>query len=257
MRPMLISAFRLLDAGSLATCKSTSIDYAVMEHTTRAAVVPAMLGWSDVGSWDALWDLDAKDDKGNVTSGDIVLDDVRNSYVRGDSKLIALLGVDDLVVVSTPDAVLVARRDRAQDVKRLVEALPQNKRQAPAPHRRVDQTWGSSEVIDAGEDVRIRRLVMTPGAQISQEQHGRGAGHWIVVAGMARVTLGGRVIILHESESIGLPRDMAHSIENLGESDLLAIEICSDFGSREDIDSSTLDEDEIGWRENCSGLDGS
>jgi mannose-1-phosphate guanylyltransferase/mannose-6-phosphate isomerase len=217
--------FRLLDANALRSCKSISLDYAVMERTTKAAVVPTEIGWSDVGSWDALWELGAKDGDGNVTAGDVMLEDVRNSYVRSDSHLVTVLGVDDLVVVTTADATLIAHRNRAQGVKQVVERLQRQGRRERLEHNRLDQPWGTQEIVDAGDRFQVMRLVVVPGAELSLQHHR--AQHWVVVQGAARLTTGDDTMLVGENESIFVRPGSIHRLENPGAIPLIVIEVHS------------------------------
>ncbi len=217
--------FTRLDATAFATCPSDSIDYAVMEHTDRGVVVPLACGWSDVGSWSSLWEVADKDDDDNAVSGDVLLHDVGHSYIRADSRLVAAVGVDNLVVVETSDAVLVASRDRVQEVKEIVGALKKLKREEATLHKRVSRPWGSYEsLVNAGR-FQVKRIVVNPGQQLSLQMHHHRAEHWIVVSGTARVTCGDRELLLGEDQSTYIPLGNRHRLANPGVIPLEIIEV--------------------------------
>jgi len=217
---------RLGEAG-FAACPSISLDYAVAERTNRAAVVPADIGWSDVGSWSALWDLGAKDDAGNVALGDVLLENAENCYVRSDGMLAAVVGLRDAVVVVTADAVLAMHRDHAQDVKQVVERLKQMGRPQAVAHNRTYRPWGFYECLIQGDRFQVKRLVVTPGGKLSLQSHFHRAEHWVVVNGTARVTRDGETVILRENESTYLPLGCVHRLENPGKIPLTLIEVQS------------------------------
>lgn len=219
--------FIRIDREAFARNPDISVDYAVMEHTDRAAVVPLDAGWSDVGSWSALWEAGAQDAEGNVTQGDVVLEEVRNTLVDAGNQLAACLGVDDLIVVATPDAVLVAHRDRVQEVRRLVERLKAQGRPEPDLHREVYRPWGSFDVIDAGYGYKVKRITVNPGARLSRQLHHHRAEHWIVVRGTAQVTNGERSYLVTENESTFIPIGQEHCLENPGTISLELIEVQS------------------------------
>lgn len=219
--------FLRLDTEAFSACPSDSIDYAVMEHTDAAAVVPADIGWSDVGSWSALWEIGEKDGEGNVASGDTILEDARGCFVRAESRLVAALGVEDLVIVETGDAVLVARRDRVQDVKQIVARLEAQGRTEQDTHTRVYRPWGFYEGLAAGDRHQVKHLMIKPGAAISLQMHHHRAEHWVVVAGTARVTVGDEVRLLSENESVYIPIGARHRLENPGKMPLSIIEVQS------------------------------
>jgi len=206
---------------------SDSIDYAVMEHTGRAAVVALDAGWSDVGSWDALLDVQPKDAAGNVIFGDVLVEDASGSLIRSEGRLVAALGVKDLVIVETADAVLVADRARAQDVKRLVERLKAQRRDEPLVHRQVFRPWGSYEGLVQSGRFQVKRIIVKPGASLSLQMHHHRAEHWVVVKGTARVTCGEDVRLLAEDQSTYIPIGAAHRLENPGRIDLEIIEVQS------------------------------
>ncbi|MBX6369912.1 MAG: mannose-1-phosphate guanylyltransferase/mannose-6-phosphate isomerase, partial [Rhodospirillales bacterium] len=208
--------FLRLDKAAFAAITGESVDYAVMEHTSSAAVVPVEMGWSDVGSWDALWELKPKDEAGNVVQGDAVLEDVRNTYVRAEHGLVAALGVEDLVVVTTADVVLVAKRDRAQDIKKVIARLEKDGRPELASHLVVHRPWGTYCSIHNGERVQVKHIMVKPGAKLSLQMHHHRAEHWVVVTGTAKVTRGTEEIILFEDQSTYIPMGTPHRLENPG-----------------------------------------
>ncbi len=219
--------FLRLDKDAFAACPSDSIDYAVMESTDRAAVLPIDVGWNDVGSWSALWSVVDQDGDGNAHRGDVVARDCRNTLAIGDKRLIALIGLDDVVVVDTDDAVLVARRDRVQEVKDVVATLKRDKRTQATWHRKVYRPWGSYDGIDSGERFQVKRIIVKPGASLSLQMHHHRAEHWIVVKGTARVTCGEKVFLLAENESTYIPLGSKHRLENPGKQPLELIEVQS------------------------------
>ena len=183
------------------------------------------MGWSDIGSWAALWDIGEKDVAGNVTVGDVVVSDVRNSYVRSDGALTTVIGLEDIIVVVTADAVLVVAADRSQDVKTMVETL--GDRSEPFTHHRVHRPWGSYESVDEGERFQVKRIIVKPGAKLSLQSHQHRAEHWVVVNGAAKVTRNKEVILLGENESVYIPIGVVHRLENPGAQDLHLIEVQS------------------------------
>lgn len=219
--------FLRLDAEAFAACRSDSIDYAVMEKTDRAAVLPLDAGWSDVGSFTALWQTGAKDDAGNVASGDVLAIDAEDNFLHAGSRLLAAVGVRDLVVVETADAVLVAHRDEAQKVKQVVEALKARQRDETLLHRRVNRPWGAYEGIDRGERFQVKRITVNPGCKLSLQRHYHRAEHWVVVSGTALVTCGEKQITLSENQSTYIPLGEVHRLENPGKVPLEIIEIQS------------------------------
>ncbi|OWY30968.1 mannose-1-phosphate guanylyltransferase/mannose-6-phosphate isomerase [Herbaspirillum robiniae] len=219
--------FCRLDESAFASSPSESIDYAVMENTQRAVVVPADIGWSDVGSWSALQEVMPADADGNVVRGDVHLDGVSNSLVRAESRMVAVLGVENLVIVETDDAVLVAHKDKAQDVKGVVDKLKQSKRSEHIHHKRVFRPWGSYESVDSGERFQVKRIIVKPGEKLSLQMHYHRAEHWVVVSGSALVTRGEEVTLLSENESIYLPIGVTHRLENPGKLPLHLIEVQS------------------------------
>ena len=228
--------FFRLDASAFASAPAISIDYAVMEPTDAAAVVPADIGWSDVGAWSALWELGNKDSDGNVVLGEIIAEDVGGSYLRSEGPLIAALGVRDLVVVASKDAVLVAPRDRVQDVRRLVEAMAAAGRQEQDSPSVVHRPWGSYQTVDAAEGFQVKRITVKPGGQLSLQKHAKRAEHWVVVRGTARVTRDDDLFDLQVNQSTYIPLGAVHRLENPGPDPLHLIEVQSgDYLGEDDI----------------------
>jgi mannose-1-phosphate guanylyltransferase/mannose-1-phosphate guanylyltransferase/mannose-6-phosphate isomerase len=219
--------FVRLAPAEFEACPSESVDYAVMEHTRRAAVVPADMAWNDIGAWSALWDVAAKDGQGNATRGDVMLENARNNFVRAETRMVAMLGVSDLVVVETADVVLVASRDQVQDVKKLVDRLKAEKRCEHLIHKQVYRPWGWYEGIDEGERFQVKRIMVKPGEKLSLQMHHHRAEHWIVVSGTASVTCGEAVMLLSENQSTYIPLGTSHRLENPGKIDLHMIEVQS------------------------------
>lgn len=229
--------FLRLDAAAFSECKAESVDYAVMELTRDASVVAAEFGWSDVGSWSALWALQPKDAQGNSIRGDVYLDRTTGCYVRAESRLVAAVGVKDLVIVETDDAVLVASKERAQDVKLAVEHLKASHREEHLTHSRVYRPWGYFESLDEGKGFQVKRLMVKPGAKISLQRHRRRAEHWVVVSGNARVTRDGEEILLGANQSTYIPLGTKHRLENAGNEPLFVIEVQSgDYLGEDDIE---------------------
>jgi len=219
--------FTRLDANAFADAKSISIDHALMERTETAAIVTADIGWNDIGSWAALWEIGEKDDRGNVSLGDVVLRDVANSYIRSERRLISAIGVRDLVIVETDDAILVTPRDRAQEVKEVVAELDRTDRSEPELHARVYRPWGHYEGVADGDRFQVKQISVSPGEKISLQMHHHRAEHWVVVQGTARVTKGDDEILLTENQSTYIPIGVTHRLENPGEIDLTIIEVQS------------------------------
>jgi mannose-1-phosphate guanylyltransferase/mannose-6-phosphate isomerase len=219
--------FCRLDETAFSSCPSDSIDYAVMEHTAKAVVVPADIGWSDVGSWSALWEVQAKDADGNAQRGDVYLDGVKNSLVRAESRIVAVVGLEDIVVVETNDAVLVAHKNAVQRVKQVVDHLKSKERTEHLHHTKVYRPWGHYEGIDAGDRFQVKRITVKPGEKLSLQMHHHRAEHWVVVSGTARVTCGDKVSLLSENESTYIPIGMNHRLENPGKLPLHIIEVQS------------------------------
>ena len=219
--------FFRLEAGAFAKARGVSIDYAVMERTDRCALVPVQMGWSDIGSWDALWSATARDAAGNAMKGDVLHYGARNSYLRSEGPLVAAVGVEDMVVVATADAVLVSHKAASQDVKQIVEQLKAQGRELHNTHRKVFRPWGSYEGIDSGDNFQVKHITVNPGAKLSLQMHHKRAEHWIVVSGQALVTCGERVFPLKENESTYIPLGAKHRLENLGQEPLHLIEVQS------------------------------
>ena len=198
-----------------------------MEKTTRAALVPLDAGWNDVGAWSALWDVHARDEAGNVKKGDVLVQDVKNCYIHATSLLVTVVGLDGLIVVETADAVLVASRESVQDVKMLVEDLKRKERDEAEIHRRVYRPWGSYETVDFSERFKVKRITVKPGAALSLQKHNHRAEHWVVVKGVAQVTLDDKVFTLYEDQSTYIPIGTLHRLENTGLTPLELIEVQS------------------------------
>lgn len=210
---------------AMAACPSNSIDYALMEKTARAAVVTADIGWSDIGSWRALWEVSDKDGQGNAVRGDVLLEDVHNSLIRSEHTLVAAIGLRDTMVVETADAVLVAPMDRSQDVKKIVDKLKQGKRGEYHIHRTVYRPWGSYTTLEMQERFQIKRITVNPGARLSLQMHHHRHEHWVVVTGTAKVHNGEQVILLKEDEATYIPSCTMHRLENPGVIPLELIEV--------------------------------
>lgn len=218
------------------TCPEESIDYAVMEKTQRAVVVPMEAGWSDIGSWSALWEVREKDSAGNALCGDTIAISTRNTLVHAESRMVATLGIDDLIVVETKDAVLVAHRDHAQSIKSVVEQLKREGRDEHLSHREVYRPWGVYESLDSGARYQVKRITVRPGGKLSLQMHHHRAEHWIVVSGTAQVTNGDKVYLVTENQSTFIPVGQVHSIENPGKIPLELIEVQSgDYLGEDDI----------------------
>ncbi len=218
--------FQRLAAEPFRRAPKKSIDYAVMERTKRAAVVPVDLGWSDVGSWSAVWDVLDHDAEGNASSGSIVFHDSRNCLARSDDMILtAVVGLDDVIVVATPDAVLVTSRDKAEQVKQLVEKLKAQNRQQAVQHLRVYRPWGYYQGIDIGSRYQVKRIVVKPDAKLSLQKHFHRSEHWVVVRGTAEVTIGTEIRVVHENESTYIPIGSVHRLANPGKIPLELIEV--------------------------------
>jgi len=217
--------FLRLDSAAFTACPADSIDYAVMEKTSRAVVVPLDAGWNDVGAWSALWELNEHDDASNVLKGDVLVEDVRNSYIHATSRLVGAVGIDNLIIVETPDAVLVSSRNKVQEVKSIVRKLQESKRVEAETHRRVYRPWGSYETVDLADRFQVKRIIVKPGAALSLQKHFHRAEHWIVVKGTAQITVGDRQITLGEDQSTYIPLGSLHRLENPGKIPLELIEV--------------------------------
>lgn len=230
------------DAPTFAACERESVDYAVMEHIDKAVAVTLDAGWSDVGSFQALWDIAEKDADGNVLRGDTLVEATRDTWVQSQSRLVATLGIEGLVVVETADSVLVADRRRAQDIKTLVARLDAQGRRESAAHRCVYRPWGSYESLENGPRFQVKHIRVRPGARLSLQRHHHRAEHWVVVSGTARVTRGEEHFLLSENQSVYIPLGVEHRLENPGRIDLEMIEIQSGAYLGED-DIIRLDDD--------------
>ncbi len=215
--------FIRIDEQAFAESPDISIDYAVMEKTDKAKVVPLDVGWSDVGSWSALWEVSSKDENGNAMQGDVLTHGVRNSHIYAENKLVAAVGVENLVVVETADAVMVADKSQAQNVKEIVKQLKAEKRTQVSHHRKVYRPWGWYDSIDAGDRFQVKRIQVKPGARLSVQMHYHRAEHWVVVKGTAEVTNGDNTILLRENESTYIPVGTVHALRNPSESQPLEI----------------------------------
>ncbi|MDX1269591.1 MAG: cupin domain-containing protein, partial [Oceanisphaera sp.] len=210
-----------------AACPNISVDYGVMEHTSAAAMVPLNAGWSDVGSWSALAEQLGQDERGNTLCGDVLTEQVDHCFIHAESRLVTALGVRDLVIVETKDAVLVAHKDKEQDVKQLVEQLEARGRQEHVIHRECYRPWGKFDAIDSGSRYQVKRITVNPGARLSLQMHHHRAEHWVVVSGTARVTQGEQVRLLSENQSVYIPLGQRHALENPGRIPLELIEVQS------------------------------
>jgi len=219
--------FVRIAAEVFSTCPSDSVDYAVMEKTDKAMVIPLDAGWNDVGSWSALWEVTAKDGQGNALRGDVLTVDTHNSFIHSENKLVAAIGVRDLVIVETDDAVMIAPKDRVQDVKLLVDHLKKDKRPEADTHRKVYRPWGFYDEIDLGERHKTKRIVVKPGAKLSVQMHHHRAEHWVVVKGTALVTRGEEQVLVSENQSTFIPLGVTHRLENPGVIPLEMIEVQS------------------------------
>jgi mannose-1-phosphate guanylyltransferase/mannose-1-phosphate guanylyltransferase/mannose-6-phosphate isomerase len=219
--------FHRLDVAAFAKAANESIDYAVMEHTSNAAVVPVAMGWSDVGAWDALWDISPKTGDGMVQIGDVTAVDCRNSYLRTEERLLAAVGVEDLIVVATADAVLVAPKSRAQDVKKLIDRMKLDKRDELTHLATVHRPWGTYRSIHNGDRVQVKHIMVKPGGKLSLQMHHHRAEHWIVVSGTAKIVRGTEELMLSENQSTYIPLGTNHRLENPGRIPLHLIEVQS------------------------------
>jgi len=219
--------FSRIDKTEFEKCRSESIDYAVMEETRDAVVLPLDAGWSDVGSWSSLFDALPADEEGNVLQGDVMVHDTHDCYVHSTSRLVAAVGMDDHIIVETKDAVLVAPKERVQDVKELVTMIKKAGRSESAWHREVFRPWGSYDSIDNGDRFQVKRLSVKPGGVLSLQMHHHRAEHWIVVQGTARITCNDKTFLLSENESTYIPIGATHRIENPGKVPLRIVEVQS------------------------------
>ncbi|WP_343230639.1 cupin domain-containing protein [Salinicola acroporae] len=212
---------------AFSACEAESIDYAVMEDAPDASVVALDAGWSDVGSWQSLWEISARDEDDNALRGDVIADGVTGSLIHSESRLVAAIGVRDLMIVETPDAVMVAHRDASQAVKRVAETLKRQHRTEWDQHRRVHRPWGSYDGVHAAERYQVKQISVRPGGRLSLQKHFHRAEHWIVVRGTARVTRGEETFLLEENQSTYIPLGVVHRLENPGKIELELIEVQS------------------------------
>ncbi len=219
--------FIRLDHNEFKACPSDSIDYAVMEQTDKAVVVPLDAGWNDVGSWASLWECAEQDEENNVLQGDVMIDDVKNSYVRSDHRLVSVLGLEDIVVVETADAVMVASKDSAQNVKTIVNNLIKENRPESENHRLCYRPWGYYDCIDVGPRFQVKHITVNPGASLSLQLHYHRAEHWVVVTGCAEVTCDDEITLLSENQSTFIPLGKKHRLHNPGRVPLEIIEVQS------------------------------
>ena len=219
--------FLRVNEDAFCGCPSESIDYAVMEKTTDAVVVPMNAGWSDIGSWSSLWDISNKNKCGNSSIGDVVFHQSKNCYIRSDNRLVAAVGLDDIVIVDTKDALMVAHKDSVQDAKIIAQQLKDNARSEWELHREVYRPWGKYDSIDSGERYQVKRITVKPGAKLSVQMHHHRTEHWIVVSGSAKVTIGKKTFLLAENESTYIPVGVIHALENPGKVTLELIEVQS------------------------------
>lgn len=219
--------FIRLDKDYFEQSPEDSIDYAVMEHTDKAVVVPLYADWNDVGAWKSVWEVSPKDEQGNVLRGDTILEDTTNTLVHAEHRLVSVLGLDDVVVIETSDAVLVANKNKVQDIKKIVEKLKQSKRTEVDAHRKMYRPWGSYDSIDCGSRYQVKCIVVNPGQKLSLQMHHHRAEHWIVVNGTAKVRKGNETILLTENQSIYIPLGETHALENPGKVPLELIEVQS------------------------------
>lgn len=228
--------FLRIDKDSFDLCPSESIDYAVMEKTEDAFVVPIDAGWSDIGSWSSLWDISKKDKDGNVSHGDVILHNSKNCYVRPDTKLVATVGISNLIIIDTKDALLVAHKDSVQDAKIIAQNLKSDNRSEWELHREVYRPWGKYDSIDNNEGYQVKRITVKPGAKLSVQKHHHRSEHWVVVSGTAKVTNGDKTFLLSENESTYIPVGTIHALENPEEFDLELIEVqYGDYLGEDDI----------------------
>ncbi len=236
--------FLRLDADAFKASPSDSIDYAVMEKTHSAVMIPLDAGWNDIGAWSSLWEVSEQDSDGNVTLGDVLTENVHDSYLRAEHRLLAAIGVENLTIIETADAVLVAHKDHVQEVKKIVSRLKANERCEAELHRKVYRPWGSYEGIDAETRFQVKRITVNPGASLSLQKHYHRSEHWIIVKGTAQVTKGDETFILTENQSTYIPLGIKHRLENPGKLPLEIIEVQS---------GSYLGEDDIVRYEDAYG----
>jgi len=219
--------FFCVDKEIFESCPNESIDYAVMEKTDKAILFPMHIDWNDIGSWSSLWEISKKDENNNVSQGDVILLDSKNSYIHSDGRLVTAIGLDNVVIISTKDALMVSSKDSVQNVKKIVEELKINNREEWQFHREVFRPWGKFESVDKGKNYQVKRITVKPGAKLSVQMHHHRSEHWVVVSGTASVTKGDEVFILEENESTYIPPKVIHSLENTKDIDLEIIEVQS------------------------------
>ena len=219
------SDFIRIDNDAFHQCPNESIDYAVMEHTKNGVVVPLDANWSDVGSWSSLWDIKTKDNNDNVSKGDVFLEDVKNTYTYSSNRLVSVIGVSNLVIVDTQDALLVANKQQTHNIKKIVARLNNDKRSEVDSHRKVFRPWGYYDLVDSGEGFQVKRIVVNSGAKLSLQKHKYRAEHWVVVKGVALVTCGDKIFELVENQSTYIPQGSIHRLENHQDIPLEIIEI--------------------------------
>lgn len=244
--------FTRLDMLSFAAAENISIDYAVMERSDQVSVLPLDAGWNDVGSWSAVWEIADKDPQGNASRGDVMLESTSNAYVHAEHRMVSVLGLDNVIVVETADAVMVAAKDKAQDVKLLVDRIKQSARTEATNHRKVYRPWGAYDSIDNGPRYQVKRITVAPGQKLSVQMHHHRAEHWIVVTGTAKVSIGEKQILLTENQSTYIPVGVVHALENPGKIPLEMIEVQS--GGYLGEDDIVRFEDRYGRVENASEL---
>tara|TARA_R110002073_G_scaffold119282_3_gene260474 strand:- start:473 stop:1882 length:1410 start_codon:yes stop_codon:yes gene_type:complete len=228
--------FTRMDSTTFSACPSDSIDYAVMEHTENAVVLPVDIGWNDVGSWSSVWEVSEKDEMGNKFAGDVLQQGSKNNLVDSEGRLVALVGVEDLVIIDTDDALLVAHRDQVQKVKEIVQAIEVRGGSEHLNHRKVQRPWGSYDSIDADDGFQVKRIIVNPGASLSLQKHYHRAEHWIVVSGTAEVTCGEKVFTVEKNQSTYIPLGEKHRLRNPGKIPLKLIEVQSgDYLGEDDI----------------------
>ena len=219
--------FIRLDKQAFSASPSDSIDYALIEKSNNVVVVKLEAGWSDIGSWSALYDISEKDSQGNVIKGDVITQDTTNSYINADNHIVATIGVDNLIIIDTPDATFIATKDKAQEVRGIVESLQASGRHEGAAHRKVYRPWGWYNSIESGEYFQVKRLHVKPNAKLSLQMHHKRAEHWVIVTGIATVTNGEKTFKLNQGESTFIPQGATHSLENKTNEPLEIIEVQS------------------------------
>ncbi|MBS3018860.1 Alginate biosynthesis protein AlgA [Comamonas sp. PE63] len=226
--------FLRLNVAEFEKSPNISIDYAVMEKSDSVSVVPLDAGWSDIGAWSAVWDISKKDDKGNAAQGEVILHESNNNYIHAENRLVSVLGVDNIIVIETKDAVMVAKKERSQDVKKIVDSIKKLGKSQATSHRQVYRPWGHYDSVDSGERYQVKRILVTPGQKLSVQMHHHRSEHWIVVAGTAKVSMNGVETLVTENQSVYIPVGTIHSLENPGKIPLEIIEVQSGAYLRED-----------------------